>query len=81
MGNNRTRVSKTDGGNVKVALACDFLNKFGGAQRVLLSLHEIYPDAPIYCLSYDAKGTKGKFKDCRIIESSLGKFPSFLSKL
>lgn len=65
---------------MKIALVCDFLTKFGGAQRVLLSLHELYPDAPIYCLAYDEIGTKGKFKDCQIIESSLGKLPPFLKK-
>jgi len=63
---------------MKVAIVCDFLTKFGGAQQVLLAIHEVYPEAPIYCLLYDKKGTKGRFKDCKIIESSLGKLPSFL---
>lgn len=63
---------------MKVAIVCDFLTKFGGAQQVLLAIHEVYPEAPIYCLMYDEKGTKGRFKDCQIIESSLGKLPSFL---
>ncbi len=63
---------------MKVAIVCDFLTKFGGAQQVLLAIHEVYPDAPIYCLLYDEKGTKGRFKDCKIIESSLGKLPKFM---
>ena len=65
---------------MKIALVCDFLTKFGGAQKVLLALTEIYPGAPIYCLAYDEAGTKGKFKNCNIIESSLGRLPSFLKK-
>lgn len=65
---------------MKTAIVCDFLTKFGGAQRVVLALHEIYPEAPIYCLAYDEKGTKGKFKSCRIIESSLGKYPAFIKR-
>jgi len=65
---------------MKTAIVCDFLTKFGGAQKVLLALHEIYPKAPIYCLLYDEKGIKGKFKDCKIIPSSLQKLPSFIRK-
>jgi glycosyltransferase involved in cell wall biosynthesis len=67
---------------MKIAIATDFLQKFGGAQRVLLAIHELYSEAPIYCLSYDEEGTKGKFKDCKIIESSLNKWPkSFRKKI
>lgn len=65
---------------MKIALVCDFLTKFGGAQRTLLALHEIYPEAPIYTLAYDEQGTKGRFKDCRIIESSLSKYPAFIKR-
>lgn len=56
---------------MKIALVCDFLTKLGGAQKVLLAFHEIYPDAPIYCLLYSEEGTRGVFKDCKIVESSL----------
>lgn len=38
---------------MKVALVYDRVNKFGGAERVLLSLHKIYPDAPLYTLVYN----------------------------
>jgi hypothetical protein len=40
---------------VKVALVHDYLNEFGGAERVLMTLSEMYPDAPIYTAFY----TKG----------------------
>lgn len=33
---------------MKVALVHDYLGEFGGAERVLLALSEIYPKAPIY---------------------------------
>lgn len=65
---------------MKTAIVCDFLTKFGGAERILLSLHKIYPDAPIFCLLYDEKGTKEKFKECTIIQSSLQKLPGFFKK-
>lgn len=38
---------------MKVALVYDRVNKFGGAEKVLLSLHEIFPKAPLYTSVYD----------------------------
>ena len=38
---------------MKVALVYDRINKFGGAERVLLALHEIWPEAPLYTSVYD----------------------------
>jgi glycosyltransferase involved in cell wall biosynthesis len=54
---------------MKVALVHDYLNEFGGAERVLLTLSEMYPDAPIYT-SYYKEGSpawkKFKNKDIRV---------------
>jgi glycosyltransferase involved in cell wall biosynthesis len=41
---------------MKVAIVYDRVNKWGGAERVLLSLHEIFPKAPLYTSVYDSKG-------------------------
>ncbi|MBU1071362.1 glycosyltransferase [Patescibacteria group bacterium] len=41
--------------NIKVALVYDQVNKFGGAERLLLALHKIYPQAPIYTLVHSPK--------------------------
>ncbi|MBI2028489.1 MAG: glycosyltransferase [Candidatus Levybacteria bacterium] len=38
---------------MKVALVYDRVNKWGGAERVLLVLHRIFPDAPLYTSVYD----------------------------
>ena len=38
---------------IKVALVHDFLTQYGGAERVLEVLTEMYPEAPIYTLLYD----------------------------
>ncbi len=38
---------------MKLALVYDRVNKFGGAERVLLALHEIWPQAPLYSAVYD----------------------------
>jgi len=43
---------------MKVALVYDRVNKFGGAERVLLALHRIFPEAPLYTLVYDSNGSK-----------------------
>jgi glycosyltransferase involved in cell wall biosynthesis len=40
---------------MKVALVYDRLNKWGGAERVLLALHKLFPKAPLYTSVYDRK--------------------------
>lgn len=42
---------------MKVALVYDRVNKWGGAERVLLALHKIFPDAPLYTSVYDKEKT------------------------
>ena len=38
--------------NLKVALVYDKVNTWGGAERVLLALHDIFPEAPLYTSVY-----------------------------
>lgn len=38
--------------NMKIALVHDYLKEYGGAEKVLESLHELYPDAPVFTLVY-----------------------------
>lgn len=40
---------------MKVALVYDRINKWGGAESVLLVLHELFPEAPLYTSVYDKK--------------------------
>jgi glycosyltransferase involved in cell wall biosynthesis len=40
---------------LKVAIVHDWLTSIGGAERVVLALHEMFPDAPIYTSQYDPK--------------------------
>lgn len=66
----------------KVALVHDYLNEFGGAERVLLALSEIFPDAPIYTAFYrDNSPAFKRFKDKEIITSWAQNVPFFASKL
>lgn len=39
--------------NLKIAIVCDWLTGVGGAERVVLELHRMFPDAPIYTSQYD----------------------------
>lgn len=38
---------------MKIALVYDRINKWGGAERVLLALHELFPRAPLYTSVYN----------------------------
>lgn len=38
---------------MKVAIVCDWLTGTGGAERVVLELHKMFPDAPIYTSQYN----------------------------
>ncbi|MEA2684648.1 MAG: hypothetical protein QOK05_2976 [Chloroflexota bacterium] len=51
------------GGSIRVALVHDYLVATGGAERVLLSLHRLFPDAPIYTSMYRPKTTFPEFRD------------------
>ena len=49
----------------KVAIVCDWLTNMGGAERVVLELHKIYPEAPIYTSTFDADNMP-LFKDADV---------------
>lgn len=62
----------------KIAIVHDYLIDFGGAERVLLALHEIYPEAPIYVSIYRQNRLgkfAEKFKNAKIIQSGFGHLP------
>jgi glycosyltransferase involved in cell wall biosynthesis len=41
---------------MNVALVYDRVNKYGGAERVLEAMHEIWPEAPLFTAVYDPQG-------------------------
>lgn len=68
---------------MKVALAHDYLREYGGAERVLETLLEIFPEAPLYTAYYNPKSlgpNNERFKKRKIITSWFQKFP-FADKL
>ena len=68
---------------MKVALVHDYLREYGGAERVLEALHEIFPEAPVYVAYFNPKGLGSKgdaFRGWDIRSSWLQKVP-FANKL
>jgi len=70
---------------MNIVLIHDYLSSFGGAESVLLALHEIWPKAPIYTIFSNVRQGKDKlldekFKNAKIIKSWFGKLP-FCEKL
>ena len=59
---------------MRVAIIHDYLNQFGGAERVLEVLHELFPRAPIFTIVYDKK-TLPQYADWDIRTSFLQKAP------
>lgn len=68
---------------LRIALVHDYLIEYGGAERVLEALHELYPDAPVYT-SFINRKTLGihwdRFKDWDIRETWITNLP-FYKKL
>jgi len=51
----------------KVALAHEFLTQFGGAEKTLEAMSEIFTDAPIYTAKYDPKQMPKSITDRKVI--------------
>lgn len=60
---------------MRVALAHDYLNQYGGAERVLENLHDMYPDAPIYTSMYDPDAMPAAYRTWDIRTSFMQRLP------
>lgn len=63
---------------LKVALVHDYLREYGGAERVVEALHQLFPSAPLYTAFTDPEVAGvhwQKFADWEIHESWLSKIP------
>ncbi|MEK7565814.1 MAG: glycosyltransferase [Patescibacteria group bacterium] len=55
---------------MKIALVHDYIKEFGGAERVLMTLHEMFPEAPIYTAFLTPESTAAKaFANAKVITS------------
>ncbi len=60
---------------MKVALVHDYLNQMGGAERVVMAFHQLFPDAPIYTSIYDPQRVDPTFQSMDIRTSFMQKLP------
>lgn len=54
-------IMKKDFSQAKVALVFDSLTEVGGAEKVLIAIHEIFPDAPIFTAQFREKSAPREF--------------------
>jgi len=60
---------------VRIALVHDWLNQYGGAERVLEVLHDLVPQAPIYTSMYDPAAMPAAFRRWDIRTSFMQRLP------
>lgn len=60
---------------MRLAFVHDHLNQYGGAEKVLSVMREIYPEAPVYTLSYSPEKIPEALRPARVIVSKLGLRP------
>lgn len=60
---------------MRTAIVYDRVNKWGGAERVLLTLHEMFPDAPLYTSIYSSEKAPWAKIFPKVIPSFLQKIP------
>jgi len=65
---------------MKVALVHDYLNQFGGAERVLLALSELFPKAPIFTSIYNKENFPEAFHKLEIHTSFMQKLPNIFKE-
>jgi len=64
----------------RIALVHDWIVTFGGAERVLIEMHRMFPTAPIYTLFHDPEGTPEELDDALIVPSVLNRFPGAVNR-
>ncbi len=62
---------------MRVAIIHDYLNQYGGAERVLEALHALFPDAPVYTSIYDPAAMPEQYRDWDIRTSFMQHLPGW----
>jgi glycosyltransferase involved in cell wall biosynthesis len=62
---------------MRVAIIHDYLNQYGGAERVLEALHCLYPDAPVYTSIYDPAAMPDFYRAWDIRTSWMQRLPGW----
>ncbi|HST05471.1 MAG TPA: glycosyltransferase [Chloroflexia bacterium] len=58
-----------------VAIVHDYLNQYGGAERVLEALHDVYPSAPVYTSIYAPEKMPARYRKWQIHTSFMQRLP------
>lgn len=59
----------------RVALVASWLNQYGGAERVLEVLHEMFPDAPVYTSMYAPEAMPASYRSWDIRTTFMQRLP------
>ncbi|MDI6603796.1 MAG: glycosyltransferase [Thermoanaerobacteraceae bacterium] len=65
---------------MKIAIVHDWLTNMGGAERVVLAFHEIFPEAPIYTSVFNPYKVPDEFKKMDIRTSFIQRLPKAKTK-
>ncbi len=60
---------------MQIAVVHDYLNQYGGAERVLEAIHDIMPDAPVYTSIYDVQAMPAFYQSWDIRVSWIQRLP------
>jgi glycosyltransferase involved in cell wall biosynthesis len=65
---------------MRVALVHDYLNQYGGAERVLEAMHDLFPDAPIFTSIFDPEVMPPSYRQMDIRTSFMQRLPGVMSR-
>ncbi len=65
---------------MNIALVHDYLNQYGGAERVVDALHSIYPTAPLYTSIYARNTMPGHYRKWDIRTSFMQRLPGVMER-
>lgn len=60
---------------MRLALVCSWLNQYGGAERVLEAVHELWPDAPLYTSIHQPTSLPDHFRTWDIRATWMNRLP------
>lgn len=80
MPNSNSQIPIAHNSNPKIAIVHDWLTTMGGAERVVLALHDAFPDAPIYTSTY-SPADMPLFSELDVRTTYLQNLPGPLRKL
>jgi glycosyltransferase involved in cell wall biosynthesis len=70
-------VEKSERRTMRVAIIHDYLNQYGGAERVLEALHDLFPEAPVYTSIYDPAAMPDVYRTWDIRPSWMQRLPAW----